>query len=76
VAEGFPTVWEWEIEAKIEGAQELQATLYALVPDSASTTARQWVDSYTQQIKVSVRPQTWTEWLNSGGEENRRDDGI
>jgi len=39
------------------------------VPDSASTTARQWVDSYTQQIKVSVRSQTWTEWLNPAGEE-------
>src|SRR6516165_10632156 len=41
VAEGYATVWEWEIEAKTEGAQELEATVYALVPDSVSSTARQ-----------------------------------
>ena len=61
VAEGFPTVWEWAIEAKVEGTQELEATLYALIPDSASTTAQQRIDSYTQKINVSVKPQTWTE---------------
>jgi hypothetical protein len=69
VAEGFPTVWEWEVEAKVEGAQELEATLYALVPDSPSTTAQQRIDSYTQKINVSVKPQTWGEWLNSTSEE-------
>jgi hypothetical protein len=69
VAEGFPTVWEWEVEAKVEGAQELEATLYALVPDSPSTTAQQRIDSYTQKINVSVKPQTWGEWIKSTGEE-------
>ena len=69
VAEGFPTVWEWTIEANVEGAQDLEATLYALVPDSASSTARQRIDSYTQQVKVSVKPQTWSEWLTSAREE-------
>lgn len=32
VAEGFPTVWSWDIEAKESGDQELEATLYALIP--------------------------------------------
>jgi hypothetical protein len=69
VAEGFTTVWEWEVEAKVQGTQELEATLYALVPDSASTTAQQRIDSYMQKINVSVKPQTWGEWLTSAREE-------
>ena len=62
-------MWEWEIEAKKEGAQELEVTVYALVPDSVSSTARQRIDSYTQTIKVSVKAQTWSEWLKSAREE-------
>jgi hypothetical protein len=69
VAEGFPTVWEWEIEAKATGPQELKATIYALVPDTASATARQLINSHTQEINVSVKPQTWSEWLTSAHEE-------
>jgi hypothetical protein len=69
VAEGFTTVWEWEVEAKVQGTQELEATLYALVPDSASTTAQQRIDSYMQKINVSVKPQTWGEWLTSARED-------
>lgn len=65
VAEGFPTVWEWEIEAKQKGSQELQAILYALVSDGASGTAQQYIDSYDQKINVIVKPQTWVEWLKS-----------
>jgi len=65
VAEGFTTVWDWEVEAKVQGTQELEATLYALVPDGASATAQQRIDSYTQKINVSVKPQTWSEWLIS-----------
>ena len=68
VAEGFPTVWEWEVKAKQEGAQELEATLYVLVPDVTSGTARQRIDSYTQKINVSVTPQTWGEWFASARE--------
>jgi hypothetical protein len=68
VAEGFPTVWEWEIEAKMAGSQELEATLYALVPVGASATDRQRIDSYTQKINVSVKPRTWSEWLTSARE--------
>jgi hypothetical protein len=69
VAEGFPTVWEWEIEARRDGAQELEATLYALVPIAEPAGARYRIDSYTQTINVSVRPQTWGEWLQSLREE-------
>jgi len=69
VVEGYATVWEWEVEAKKEGAQELEATVYALVPDSASATARQRIDSYTQTINVLVKAQTWGEWLRSVSEE-------
>jgi hypothetical protein len=32
VAEGFPTVWSWNVEAKQEGEQELEAALYVLLP--------------------------------------------
>jgi len=69
VAEAFPTVWEWEVEAKQPGSEELEATLYALIPDSASGTARQRVDSYTHMIQVTVKPQTWAEWLQSVSDE-------
>jgi hypothetical protein len=62
VAEGFPTVWSWDVEAKESGDQELEATLYALIGDKSS---RQRIDSYTHKISVSVRPQTWGEWLKS-----------
>jgi hypothetical protein len=54
IAEGFPTVWSWNVEAKESGDQELQAVLYALVPDG-TTTSRQRVNSFTQKITVSVR---------------------
>jgi hypothetical protein len=63
VAEGFPTVWQWDIEAKQNGTQELEATLYALVPE------RQRIDAYTQKITVTVKPLTVGEWLKSTGEE-------
>jgi hypothetical protein len=71
VAEGFPTVWQWEIEAKQDGLQELEATLYALVPNpvNASGAAQQRIDSYAQKIRVSVKEQTWSEWLKSAHEE-------
>jgi hypothetical protein len=65
IAEGFPTVWEWMIEAKQQGNQELEATLYALVPDPVSQTARQRIDSYSRTINVAVRELTWGEWLKS-----------
>ena len=68
VAEGFPTVWEWDVEAKQDGMQELEVALYALVPDTSGT-ARHRIDSHTQKVNVSVKPQTWSEWLKSVGEE-------
>ena len=64
IAEGFPTVWSWNVEAKDAGDQELEATLYALVPNG-ETGLRQRVNSYSQTISVSVREQTWGEWLES-----------
>jgi len=64
IAEGFPTVWSWNVEAKQDGEQELEATLYAIVGDD-----RQRIDSYVQKITVSVREQTWREWLESLGHE-------
>ena len=69
VAEGFPTVWEWVIEAKQEGAQVLEAALYAVFPDVGLGQERQYIDSYTQKINVSVKEQTWSEWLKSAREE-------
>jgi hypothetical protein len=60
IAEGFPTVWSWNVEAEQEGEQELEVTLYAVVGSD-----RQRIDSYDQKITVSVREQTWREWLDS-----------
>jgi hypothetical protein len=68
VSEGFPTVWSWDIEARKEGEQVLEATLYVLLP-SADKSSRQRVDSYTHKIGVSVKEQTWGEWLTSRKEE-------
>ena len=64
IAEGFPTIWSWNVTAKQEGEEELEATLYVLVFDGNKTT-RLRVESYTQPINVSVRAQTWGEWLDS-----------
>jgi phytoene dehydrogenase-like protein len=74
VADGLPTVWEWEIEANQDGAQELEATLYALVPNTvvptgAPANTRQRIDAYSQTILVSVKAQSWGEWLKSLREE-------
>jgi hypothetical protein len=66
IAEGFPTAWRWNVEAKESGEQELRATLYALVGDKAERYA---IASYRQTISVSVREQTWGEWLDSLGHE-------
>ena len=64
IAEGFPTVWSWNVEAKEDGEQDLEATLYVILGDD-----RQRIDSYHQTITVSVREQTWGEWLESIGHE-------
>jgi hypothetical protein len=64
VAEGLPTVWAWDVEAKHHGENELEATLYALVP-TATSPSRQRVDSYTHKVTVSVKEQTWRQWARS-----------
>ena|SRR5215471_18235538 len=64
IAEGFPTVWEWNVEAKDDGEEELEATLYAVVSDGNKNVQHR-VDSYTQKIKVSVRDLTWGERFQS-----------
>jgi hypothetical protein len=68
VAEGFPTVWSWNVRARDEGEQELEATLYAIVPNGDES-FRQRIDAYSQKISVSVRELTWREWLESFGHE-------
>jgi hypothetical protein len=66
VAEGFPTVWSWNIEATQEGEQQLEVTLYALVPMTTGDKPSEWrINSYTHTIGVTVKQQTWGEWLNS-----------
>lgn len=67
VAEGFPTVWSWNIEAKEEGEQELEATLYVLIPSGDKST-QQRIDSYSHKIGVSVKEQSWADWLKSSKE--------
>jgi hypothetical protein len=66
LAVGFATVWTWTVEAKEQGEQFLEATLYALVPEGTNT-PRQRVDSYTQKISVDVRERTWGEWFEAFG---------
>jgi hypothetical protein len=68
VAEGFPTVWSWDIEAKQEGEQELEATLYVLLP-SVDKSTQQRIDSFSQKIGVTVKEQTWADWLRSSKDE-------
>jgi hypothetical protein len=69
IAEGFPTVWAWEIEAKMAGAQELEAALYVLPEDGPDAPERHWIASYVERIDVSVRARTWSERLKSLSEE-------
>jgi len=61
VTEGFVTVWNWEIEARQDGEQELEATLYVTLPGIA----RQRINSFSHKIGVVVRPLTWPEWFNA-----------
>jgi hypothetical protein len=67
VAAGFPTAGTWIVEAKQDGDQELEAVVYALFTTAADKVSRQRIASYTQKISVSVRAQTWGEWLTSIG---------
>ena len=64
VAEGVPTVWSWDVEAQDSGDLELEATLYAITNNRP-----QRINSYTHKMSVSVRPQTWSEWLKSRRDE-------
>jgi hypothetical protein len=68
VAEGFPTVWSWNVEAKQEGEQELEAILYVLIP-AADKSSRQRIDSYIHKIGVSVKELTWGEWIKARKDE-------
>jgi hypothetical protein len=69
VAEGFPTIWSWNVKAEKEGEQQLEATLYAIIPDaSGGKTTIQYIDSYRQTIGISVKKQSWTDWLKSSKE--------
>jgi hypothetical protein len=65
IAAGFANEWDWNVEAKEPGDQELRVALYALIPNGSGDIAIQRVDSYTQKLTVSVRPQTWSEYLDT-----------
>ena len=39
IAEGFPTIWSWNVTAKREGEERLEATLYVLVGDGNETSS-------------------------------------
>jgi hypothetical protein len=68
VAEGLPTVWSWDIEAKDAGDQVLEATLYVLLPGT-DRDALQQIDTFTHKIGVTVKELTWSEWLKERKEE-------
>jgi hypothetical protein len=53
IAEGYPTIWTWNVTAKQEGKQKLEVTLYVLVSEG-NETSRIRVESYSQTISVSV----------------------
>ncbi len=65
VAKGFPTVWKWNVAAKESGSQELEATLFAIMPYSEEVRLR--IDSYVQTITVNVREETWNETFGAFG---------
>jgi hypothetical protein len=69
VAEGFPTVWSWNVEAKQEGEHELEATLFVLLPSGGYKSVQQRIDSYIHKIGVSIKEQSWSEWLRSRRDE-------
>jgi hypothetical protein len=60
VAEGFPTVWKWNVSANDSGSQQLEVTVFAIVPDAGGEVRRR-IDSYVQTIAVSVRERTWSD---------------
>ena len=64
VAEGYPSVWSWDVEAKDAGNQMLEATLYALI-STGDLPSRRRITSFTHKITVGVRELTWAEWLKS-----------
>jgi hypothetical protein len=68
IAESFPTEWTWNVTAKQEGEQQLQILLYAIILNGDKETRLQ-VESYAQQVTVSVHPKTWGEQAEaiSGG---------
>jgi hypothetical protein len=68
IAAGYPTVWSWDIEAKSDGEQALEATLYAFI-DTGSGEVEERIESFQRTIDVMVRAQTWTEWLKSVADE-------
>jgi hypothetical protein len=63
VVDGFPTVWSWDVEARQEGEQKLEVILYVLLPSAGIS--RQRIHSSTHTIGVTVKDQTWGEWLKS-----------
>jgi hypothetical protein len=65
MADGYPTVWSWDVEAKQDGQQTLEAKLYAILSDGKDKTIRKYVNSFSQTITVSVRELTWGEWIKS-----------
>ena len=65
IAEGFPTVWSWNVEAQASGEQELEAVLYVFPDGDKNSKLR--VKSFTQKINVSVREKTLDEWLKTIG---------
>jgi hypothetical protein len=68
VAEGVPTVWSWDIEAKDAGDQELEAILYVLLPGTDQQSLQR-IDSFVHKIGVTVKELTWSEWLKERKEE-------
>jgi hypothetical protein len=63
IAEGFPAVWRWDVQAQDPGERVLTATIYALVADNGAT-APQQVKSYSQPVEVRVKPKSLSEWLS------------
>jgi hypothetical protein len=73
IVEGYPTVWAWNVEAKESGEQLLTATVYALVGEKSD---RMRIANKELKISVSVREQTWGEWLEAAGKEIGTVQGI
>lgn len=61
---GLVTNWKWKVKATSPGDTTLEATLYAHMSSTDGVTPVV-VSTYSQPVSISVRAQSWGEWIQS-----------